>query len=259
MRLFATFVALGFLVVMGSGLAHADNDRARARLHYQEGENAFRTGDFDIAIREFKDSYHAFPEPLLLYNVAQAYRLKGDLKQALFFYQQFVSAAPKAPQRPTAEDKIAELRKLIANQEQAQQAPPAGTAAPPVSPNPVIATAAPPPPPPAPRPWYKSPAGWALGGGGLALVVVGAALLGSAPGVDNQAAKASSLQTQHDLQDRASAFRAAGYSLVAIGGAAVVGSVIVFAVAGRSKKPALNALRLSPSSNGLGLSIGGAW
>jgi tetratricopeptide (TPR) repeat protein len=244
--------------LFGSGRAFADNDRARARLHYQEGENAFRTGDFDVAIREFKDSYHAFPEPLLLYNVAQAYRLKGDLKQALFFYQQFVSAAPRAPQRPTAEDKIAELRKLIANQEQAQQAPPAGTAAPP-PPNPVVTAPPPTPSPPAPRPWYKSPAGWALGGGGLALVVVGAALLGSAPGVDDQAAKASSLQSQHDLQDRASAFRAAGYSLVAIGGAAVVGSVIVFAVAGRSKKPAVNALRLSPSSNGLGLSLGGGW
>jgi hypothetical protein len=97
--------------------------RAQAKQHYEVGERSFRLGDFDEAIREWRHSYELSSVPMLLYNIGQAYRQKGDAKQALFFYQQYLAAGATGESRDAAEQKIEELRKIIAYQKNANTPP----------------------------------------------------------------------------------------------------------------------------------------
>ena len=53
--------------------------------------------------------HKAIPQPALLYNAAQAYRLGGDGPKALEYYRVFLKEAPQAKQRPDVERRIAEL------------------------------------------------------------------------------------------------------------------------------------------------------
>jgi tetratricopeptide (TPR) repeat protein len=127
-----TAVVLLMMVGRGAQADEAAKKRAEAKLHYEAGDRAFRLGDFDRAISEFKASYDLSGVPLLLYNVAQAYRQKGDNKQALFFYQQYLAAGggDDPESRRVAEKRVEELKVAIEKQQKAQEAPPIGTTPP---------------------------------------------------------------------------------------------------------------------------------
>ena len=47
---------------------------------------------------------------MLLYNIAQAYRKKGDHRQATAFYRRYLEAAPGAEDRKSVEARIRELQ-----------------------------------------------------------------------------------------------------------------------------------------------------
>jgi len=77
-----------FVIVLGS-VAWADKSpkpRTVAKQHYQAGKTAYNIHDWDEAIGEFKAAYKVVPDPVFLFNIAQAYRLKGDCKTAAEFY-----------------------------------------------------------------------------------------------------------------------------------------------------------------------------
>jgi hypothetical protein len=73
-------------------------------------------GEFARAIAEFKTTYNAKPDPLLLYNIAQSYRLAGDASQAVFFYKSFLRNMPAATNRKEVEMQIRKLEKQLQGQ-----------------------------------------------------------------------------------------------------------------------------------------------
>jgi len=96
------------------GAGGADETAAlEAKRHYEEGTKAFNLGEFPRAISEFKAAYNAKAEPLLLYNIAQSYRLAGDPTQAVFFYKSFLRNMPAASNRKDVEGQIRKLEKQI--------------------------------------------------------------------------------------------------------------------------------------------------
>jgi hypothetical protein len=105
---------------------HDDPQAAEARRHYEEGTKAFNLGEYPRAVTEFKAAYNAKPDPLLLYNIGQSFRLGGDAAQALFFYRSFLRNMPTAPNRKEVEGRIRALEKQV--EEQKREAP-GGTAA----------------------------------------------------------------------------------------------------------------------------------
>jgi hypothetical protein len=150
-RLILATAALWFVAVVGvMGLAApagaaepaqpGDAASIQARKHYEEGTKAFNLGEFARAITEFRAAYNAKPDPLLLYNIAQSYRLAGDAVQAAFFYKSFLRNMPNAPNRKEVEGRIKVLEKQIG--EQRKDPGPAPTA---VSPPPTTGTQPPPP------------------------------------------------------------------------------------------------------------------
>lgn len=110
-----------------------------ARLHYERGIAQYNLGAFDAAITEFKAAYERSSEPDLLFNIAQAYRLKEDYKQALFFYDAYLRLRPAAANRPDVEKRIAEMKQLVEAQRRLQQSPPKD-AIPPAGPAPGTAS-----------------------------------------------------------------------------------------------------------------------
>lgn len=105
----------------------ADDDaEEEARAHYEAGLRHYNLGEFDEAIAEFKKAYALSGAPGLLFNTAQAYRLKGDHKQALYFYRTYLRLVPEAPNRADVEARIAEMEQSIADQA-ARGAPPPET------------------------------------------------------------------------------------------------------------------------------------
>jgi hypothetical protein len=137
-----------------------DLTAVEARRHYEEGTKAFNLGEYPRAISEFKAAYNAKPDPLLLYNIGQSFRLQGDAGQAIFFYKSFLRNMPATPNRKEVEGRIHSLEKQVQADEQHKDAvpivvPPPATATPATIPPPpaIVATPpveAPPPPPSTP-------------------------------------------------------------------------------------------------------------
>ena len=139
-----------------AGAKRADDPvAAEARRHYEEGTKAFNLGEYPRAISEFKAAYNAKDDPLLLYNIAQSYRLQGDAAQAIFFYRSFLRNMPAAPNRREVEGRVRTLEKQLDDQKKEDKRmeaavpvapPPAAVTAPPAA---TPAPAAEPPPAPA--------------------------------------------------------------------------------------------------------------
>ena len=108
------------MVGLDSGVAVADAT-ADAKEHFKNGSKAFDLGAYDEAVREYSAAYRLRDEPALLYNIAQAYRLNNQPAEALRFYRIFLVKVPDASNRAEVESKIEELRKLVEQQQKAQQ------------------------------------------------------------------------------------------------------------------------------------------
>src|SRR5205823_6642927 len=79
--------------------APADPRAAEAKQRYENGMAHFNLEEWDSAIEEWKAGYRAKPVAQFLYNIAQAYRLNKHYDDALSFYQRYLRADPKAPNR----------------------------------------------------------------------------------------------------------------------------------------------------------------
>jgi tetratricopeptide (TPR) repeat protein len=112
MTRFPTAVALTLTL---AAVAHAeppaptDEARAVARAHYDKAVTHFNASEYVPAAEEFLAVHKAIPQPALLYNAAQAYRLGGDGKKALEYYRAFDKEAPNAKQHGDVERRIKEL------------------------------------------------------------------------------------------------------------------------------------------------------
>jgi len=202
-----------------------------AREHYERGLAKYNLAEFDAAIVEFKASYELSHAPRLLFNIAQAYRLKKDYESALYFYNTYLRADPNPPNLDDVDAKIDEMKRALDEQhkaaaqqqhvEQQQKAPP-------------------PPPPVDRRPSKRTLkiAGLAVTGLGVAACAVGGGMLGLAQADANTLHRVATSgspwttgnQATYDQGDRA---QTAGIVLLSAGGALVVAGAITLVAAVR--------------------------
>ncbi len=83
------------------------------------GIRQFQGGQFDAAVESFSAAHVLNPNPMFLFNIAQAHRKAGRPREALTHYQLFLRKAPDSPLRPETEAYIA----LVQTQLQAQASP----------------------------------------------------------------------------------------------------------------------------------------
>jgi hypothetical protein len=144
-------VCVGAIFLAGTALAgraQAGNvDEARAYVEKATAEYALNK--YAAAAENFEKAFELKPDPALLYNAAQSYRLAGNKERALALYESFLRVYPKEKKRAEIESHIQQLRSAIEHDRAASTSPPYGTA--PVAIGSGDAHAAPPAvPPPAP-------------------------------------------------------------------------------------------------------------
>ena len=104
-----------------------DEKRAEAKTLYEKGLSHYNLGEFDAAIQAFRSSYALSQAPGLLFNIAQAFRLKKDYEQATYFYTTYLRLKPDAPNRADVEDRIKEMQEALEEQKKLGTKPPIGT------------------------------------------------------------------------------------------------------------------------------------
>jgi hypothetical protein len=113
--------AIALLVLVG--VARADNV-GEARRHFDDGTKFYDIGDFAHAAEEYKQAYLATPRPEMLFNIAQSYRLAGDLANALFFYRSYLRNMPKGGNRVEVEGRIRKIEAELLRQHKVVSEPP---------------------------------------------------------------------------------------------------------------------------------------
>jgi len=84
-------------------------DLVAAKQAYEEALRAFNLGQWDEAIAGFQKSYKLSGDATLLFNVAQAHRRAGHVKEAIIAYKAFLREKPETPHREMIEAKLKEL------------------------------------------------------------------------------------------------------------------------------------------------------
>lgn len=214
---------LGALVLcLSLSAAAADTREEReALVHYEEGIKRYNLAQYDLAIESFQAAYLRTKAPELLYNIAQAYRLKGACTPSLQFYRNYLRTAPPGAKRASVETAIHDMGKCAA-EEASAPAVKGPDAAPVIVSVPMIVQA-----PPAPLEVRTT---WVLPvfvGGGVALAGVGTGLMlwtkvdadalraiGCAPSCDTNAVNA--LRTRQTF----------GVALIAVGAVAAVTGLV---------------------------------
>jgi tetratricopeptide (TPR) repeat protein len=255
-----TTAFLFLLVAFSTGIARADKVKARAL--FDRATKQYNLGEYTTAAEAFKAAYDEYPDPTLLYNLAQCERQLAHKQRAITLYHSYLREVPSAPNADEVKRLVASLEQDVAREQeerkqadaktraleeqrqQQQNEQQAAIVAPPVAES-----------PPTARPWWKNPAGWTLVGVGVAAGAAGAGLLVAANNDQSNAPKAATLAGAHSLINEASTFRSAGYAMVGIGGASAVAGVLVLAIMpSRWKMHAA----IAPQPGGAMVAVGGS-
>jgi hypothetical protein len=184
----------------------------------------------------------------MLYNVAQAYRLNGQLSEALHSYRRYLQRSPNARNREDVERKIADLEQTIETRRKAAEAEAAAArqARTPVT-TPPAAVETPPVQAPQPPPSESSTNGKRVAGivvlsvGAAAVAVAGVSgWLAAKKGDDLTGASMRGERFDPDVQSAGKTWNAVAIGSAIGGGVlAVVGTILIVAAGGESgDKPA---------------------
>jgi tetratricopeptide (TPR) repeat protein len=93
-------------------------DKERAAELYRVGSKHYNLGEYERAIASFKQAYRLSAAPELLFNIAQAHRLKGKAgcSEALRFYKTYLRLTPKGPHRGKVEAAMVDMERCVQRQ-----------------------------------------------------------------------------------------------------------------------------------------------
>jgi iron complex outermembrane receptor protein len=166
-------VALVLLVASAAQAAPPDDTKVQAKAHFAAGSAFYDAGSYDRAVEEYLAAYRLFPKADFLFNIAQAYRLKGEKRPSLAYYRRYLAEVPAGRGSAEAQQYVQQLEQEL------DQEPP---------PPPLVETPRPAPPPTVIAPSVEKPAPaivavppapsrkWVWVGVGVGAVVVAIAL-----------------------------------------------------------------------------------
>src|SRR5438270_13526903 len=93
------------LTMMMAGVAHAD-DAIDARSHFERGTTYYDLGRFTEAAHEYEAAYEIRHEPVLLFNIGQAYRFAHEYNKAVIAFRSYLRHLPNADNRSEVEARI---------------------------------------------------------------------------------------------------------------------------------------------------------
>lgn len=78
------------------------------------GRGAYDRGEFDRALRYFRDAYDLLAHPDILYRIALCHERLGEDEEAVRYYRQFLAEMPDAPERGRIENTIDVIERRLA-------------------------------------------------------------------------------------------------------------------------------------------------
>lgn len=130
-RLPRCLLLVAAILLTAARAAGAAEDRTtEARRLYDEATAAFGVGSYAEAAEKYEASFKLHPEPALLYNTAQAYRMAGNRPRALQLYRNFVRLYGGNPRAEDARNHAAALERAIAEADKSGAATPPATTIP---------------------------------------------------------------------------------------------------------------------------------
>jgi hypothetical protein len=101
------------VLAMGLGAGSALGDKEKAKECFKKGMAEFMLNNYDAAITLFGEGFREEPEPVFLYNIAQAHRKAKRWPQAIEYYKKYLQMSPRAANRPEVEEHLANLAKAL--------------------------------------------------------------------------------------------------------------------------------------------------
>lgn len=101
--------------LLASAVASADSVPNKARSLAERGRVAHDARDYAGAISAFTEAYALAPAPGLLFNLAQAYRLRGNCDDAALMYRRFLATNPPDDARLLAESHLSTVERCLAS------------------------------------------------------------------------------------------------------------------------------------------------
>jgi tetratricopeptide (TPR) repeat protein len=110
--------ALALLLCVGQlGIARAAqaprDAKQEAKALFVSGQSHYNLNEFPLALRDFKEAYRLYPDPVFLYNLGQCERQLGHPDEAIRFYRTYLREEPKAPNRQEVLKKIEEMEAAL--------------------------------------------------------------------------------------------------------------------------------------------------
>jgi len=243
-------LALGLALLATARPAVAETPQEeQARVLYRKALKHYNVAEYDAAIELFRRAYLLTEAPELLFNMGQAYRLKGagNCAQALRYYQRFLRAAPGTPRRGSVEAAMADMERCAREERAATQAATQATTrpSPPAQPTESPRREAP-PGPRAPRRWPAI----LLGVSGLALVAGGASVLGWARGRYGELEETCAPSCDAESVTPLRTGQTVGWVLVGAGGAAIAAGLITWLVSRRAPDRSTSSAWIAPLPRG---------
>jgi hypothetical protein len=116
--------------------AHAQDFQAAAK-HFADAQAAFGRKHFHVAATEFQAAYDITKDPVLLYNIGEAWQKAGEGKKAVASYKAYLKAQPTAQDRADVQNRVKMItakKYKIANQSAPGDVPAPQVAAAPAKP-----------------------------------------------------------------------------------------------------------------------------
>ena len=239
-------IIFAIATIKTSALAAPTADAGTPEQLYAEGQAAYDRADYPTAIAKWQASYDLSNASGLLFNLAQAYRLSGDCRDALLSYEHFIALDPTSDQRSLAEDFARELEAQCGATTQQPQLPTVVEAQ------------------PQPHSGRELKlAGLVTGGSGIVLIATGIGLGRHAQTIASEVTSACAASCDWSAEETRDAsgrrYAAIGQALDAIGATAIVGGAILYYFGDREGRD--DGIRVAPMdrSRGAILSWSGSW
>lgn len=99
--------------------APAPELRERAGARSEQGRQRYLLGDYRAAITAYRQAYMLVPNPRVLFNLGQAYRMVGDCPAATRAYRGFLRTEPAGAPRKSAIEQLAIVDQCVHDAESA--------------------------------------------------------------------------------------------------------------------------------------------
>lgn len=102
-------LAAALTLAVTTRAAQAQDARAEARAHFQQGVELYTNGNHAAALEEFQEAYRLAPHPNVRVNMANSYEQLNRPLEALFHYERFMAETAEGGNRAQR----AEVRRAI--------------------------------------------------------------------------------------------------------------------------------------------------